>query len=70
MAGKVRKRKFVVWLNNHTDRRDDEWVVRWAVSAQRARAEVLSERMFDATRFSPGRVLTAAEFFRENGFGA
>jgi hypothetical protein len=63
---KLRKRKFVVWLHNHADSRDDEWVVVWARSPEEARKEA----GFDSSRFSCGNAQTATSFRKENGFGA
>ena len=63
---KSRKRKFVVWLNNFTDRRDDEWVSVFAHTPEEAK----SKAEFDDTRFSLGHVMTAKEFRRDMGFGA
>lgn len=63
-----RKKKFVVWLNNSTDSRDDEWVV--VYSHTRAYCKFLVYGKFDETRFSVGRVLTATEFKKKTGFGA
>jgi len=69
---KVAKRrvKFVVWLNNFTDRRDDEWVAVWARDRQEAMERAYDEGMYDRHRFGLARVLTATEFRREVGFGA
>ena len=66
MSKLKRKCKFVVWLNHRTDRRDDEWVVVWAKDKE----EALSKITFDSIRFSLGKVMTAIEFKRENGFSA
>lgn len=62
-----RKKKFVVWLNNHTDRQDDEWVVVYAKSRKDIN---MKDVYFDFRRFTPSRVLTAKEFVKEVGFGA
>lgn len=62
----MRKKKFVVWLHNHTDLRDDEWVAVWATNAD----EASENAEYDSNRFSKGRVLTATEFRKEMGFGA
>ena len=69
---KVTKRrvKFVVWLNNFTDRRDDEWVVVWARERQEAIDRACDENLFDKRRFALARVLTAKEFRSEVGFTA
>jgi hypothetical protein len=60
----LRKRKFVVWLRNHTDHDDDETVVIWAKTAEEAAKNV----QFNSSRFSIRAVLTAAEA-RMNWYG-
>lgn len=65
---KIRKRKYVVWLYNHTDRRDDDWVVVYAKSPTVAKKG--AKYLYDTNRFSLGHVQTATQFRKENGFGA
>lgn len=62
-----RKKKFVVWLHNKTDRRDDEWVV---VRASSKRAVEKLDIGFDRSRFSRGPVYTAKEFRDMMGIAA
>ena len=74
MKKKNRKRKFVVWLNNHTDRRDDEWVAIWAKTSDEAKKLVAEKMEYDPfknfNRFSLSHVYTAREFRKRMGFGA
>ena len=55
---KPRLRTYVVWLNNHADRQDDEW--------QRVKAhspkEAVENCSYDDHRFSLGCVFTLPEF--------
>lgn len=61
------KKKFVVWLSNMTDKRDDEWVVVWAKSKE----EVYKTRIsYDKNRFTIGNVYTALEFRKKTGMAA
>ena len=60
----LRKRKFVIWLNNRVDRRDDEWIRVWATSAEEAEKSI----EFDESRFTRGRVYAADEFYNVHGF--
>lgn len=61
---KPRKKKYVVWLHNHTNRLDDDWRVVWARSPEEA---AKAEIQFDATRFSRGAVSTVAEHRKKMG---
>jgi hypothetical protein len=65
---KQKKKKFVVWLQNFTDRRDDSWKPIWAHNEKEAFENV----EFDSSRYSKdsSRVYTAAEFFEEHGIRA
>lgn len=60
MAKTPRKKKFVVLLSNHTDRRDDDSVAVMARSGEDAIAEAKKGK-FDSSRFSIRAVLTAKE---------
>lgn len=60
-----RKRKYVVWLYNHTDHRDDEWKVFWAKDA--SEAIHLTKSVLDPTRFSIAYAVTVKEFRKMNG---
>lgn len=61
----VQKRKWVVWLANHVDRKDDEWQSTWAKTAEEAKSNV--QGIIDTSRFSVGRVYTIKEFRRFHG---
>ena len=54
----ARKRKYVVWLSNHTDRRDDEWRVVFAKDEAEARDLVV----YPSYRFSIDRIWAIKEF--------
>lgn len=56
---KLRRTKYVVWLHNHTDRRDDEWKSVWSTS--HIEAAHLVEGV-DFTRFSISHIFTIKEF--------
>jgi hypothetical protein len=58
--------KYVLWLHNHTDQRDDEWLVFWAKDDDEAKHKG-SELSIDRTRFSRGGVMTAKEFQKKMG---
>jgi hypothetical protein len=61
------RRKFVVWLHNRVDDRDDEWIVVWARNLLQAeKAEV----GFDVQRFYRGDTMSAQEFRRKMGMSA
>ncbi len=64
-----RKKKFIVWLNNKTDRRDDEWIVVWAYNKEEVKKMDLGYE-YDITRYYRGEVLTAAEFKNRMGITA
>lgn len=67
----MRAKKFVLWLHNKTNSVDDEWVVVWAKTRAQAKKKVdRGEVNYESYRFFPGRVLTAAEFKSQMGFGA
>jgi hypothetical protein len=55
----TRKVSYVVWLENHTDRQDDEWKVVKAKSPEEARAMVVED--YDESRFSIGEVYRGTE---------
>lgn len=61
-----KKQKFVVWLHNYVDGRDDDWKSIYAYSANEA-AELVE---FDSSRFSKGAVYTTKEFRSIMGFSA
>ena len=63
---KSRKTKHVVWLNNHTDSRDDEWKAVWAHDKKEAK-KIVGESAYGSHRFSLGNVYTIKEFRREFG---
>jgi len=66
-----RKRKYVVWLHNKTDRRDDEWLAVWTTSRAKAKQKVEDgDVYYDDSRFFLGDVYTALQFRRMMGFGA
>lgn len=54
----TKKRKFGIWLHNHTDRRDDEWIFVWAKTA--AEAKTLAN--YDVSRFSLGYTAPVEKF--------
>lgn len=56
---KQRKTKYVVWLHNHTDRRDDDWRSVWATSHIEAAHLV---KGVDFNRFSISHTWTIKEF--------
>lgn len=62
-----KKKKFVVWLHNRTDERDDEWLTVYASSKEDVQAMELS---YQEHRFYLGDVYTATEFRERMGFGA
>ena len=64
-----RVKKFVVWLSNRTDHRDDDWMSVWAFSASHART-LANTKGFDKVRFTMGKVVTAKQFKQRMGFGA
>ena len=61
-----RKTKYVVWLYNHTDSRDDDWKSIWADNPKEAFKNV----EYDSFRFSKGPVRTATQFRKEFGITA
>lgn len=63
---KNRKKKFVVWLCNFTDSRDDDWVSVWATSKD----EAFKNAEYNSVRFSKGHVFTASEFYKQQGIHA
>jgi len=63
---KKRKTKYVAWLHNKTDNRDDDWVVMWAYSP----IEVMQNVDYDRFRFTLGKVRTAKQFREEEGITA
>ena len=58
---KKRKTKYVVWLNNYTDQRDDEWEAVFAHSRKEAQDKV-KEKYDRSSRFSVGNCYTIKEF--------
>lgn len=66
-TAKPRNKKFVLWLHNKTDDRDDEWLVIWAKTRSQATKKKVK---FNEFRFFRGSVLTAAEFRKETGMAA
>jgi hypothetical protein len=54
-----RKKRFVLWLHNQTDHRDDEWVVFWALDYKSA---MKMDVEYDTHRFSRGQIYSAKEF--------
>lgn len=56
---KIRKRKYVVWLHNKTDERDDEWVTLWATNKEEAMTRV--KEKYDSYRFYLGNTYTIKE---------
>ena len=67
MTKKVKSVKFVVWLHNFTDARDDEWMTTFAKSAAEARSKCKDK--FDKTRFSIEYVQSVKQFRKDNGRG-
>ncbi|MCR4286049.1 MAG: hypothetical protein NUW00_04110 [Candidatus Kaiserbacteria bacterium] len=63
---KLRKTKYVVWLHNHTSRKDDEWKTVWAIGCLEAGHEVEG---VDFTRFSISHIWTIKEFRHIYGKG-
>lgn len=61
MKKKISNRKvsYVVWLNNHTDRDDDEWIVVKAKNPEEAKAMAVEE--YDDCRFSIGTIYRGTE---------
>jgi hypothetical protein len=57
-------RKFVVWLYNTTDKRDDEWLVIWG--SDKSAVLSIAETKYDKTRFTLGDALTVNEFKKEH----
>lgn len=55
----TRKRKFIVWLSNHADCRDDETIT--VLAKDKSEATELAKSKFDSNRFSIKAVLTAKE---------
>lgn len=62
----LRKTKYVVWLHNHTDSRDDEWRTVWATGGLEAGHLVSG---VDFTRFSISQVMTIKVFRKLYGKG-
>lgn len=60
-----RKRKFGVWLSNHTSRQDDEWLFVYAKDINEASKEI--EGQYNNNRFSISRILPIKEFRRFYG---
>ena len=65
----MRKKKFVIWLSNHTDSNDDEWVSVYAHTEEEAMERVVEDMMYDSMRFTPTCVYTIKEFIKEQGRG-
>ena len=65
MKKKTKPKKILwgVWLSNHTDRRDDEWV---GVMAE-TETEAIENAQFDHSRFSAARALPKKEFCKLYG---
>jgi hypothetical protein len=61
----MRATKYVVWLSNHTDREDDEWLVTYAHSYEEAKQKVRNK--VDFSRFSFSNTFTIKEFRRFYG---
>lgn len=57
-----RKKKFVVWLHNKVDSRDDEWVAVMAKSEKEAVKRVTTEGLYDDLRFDIGVGMPVSEF--------
>ena len=58
MSETKRRRKYGVWLRNHTDYRDDDWTYVYAKTA--SEAESLAQ--YDSTRFSIAGAEPIAKF--------
>jgi folate-binding Fe-S cluster repair protein YgfZ len=58
-------RKYGVWLHNHTDSRDDEWIYIRATSKKDALKK--AEDQYDDSRFSLGDAELSVKFRREHG---
>jgi hypothetical protein len=67
MKAKKRPVKYVVWLSNFTDTRDDEWMTTFARSS--AEAEDKCKGKYDTNRFSIDYVMTAKAFRKREGRG-
>ena len=63
----MRKKKFVVWLSNYTDHRDDEWKYIWAYDYVAAVDIVHNKLVYNKNRFSAGRIYTIQEFHKIHG---
>lgn len=62
---KPNKRRYVIWLHNFTDERDDEWVKVQAASEEEAKE--VAKWKIDTHRFRMGRVYNTKEWRKNFG---
>jgi hypothetical protein len=65
MAKTKRPVKYVVWLSNMTDHRDDEWFCTFARSSTEAQANAKGK--YDESRFLLGHTETVKQFRKFHG---